>query len=254
MKKLLLFTLLLASLVGFLYLNVAKPSSGEVISGAPPYDPGSDYVNETEEERLLRDWKRPDGPVRVALQVGHWKTDELPEELHRLRGNTGATGGGKSEWEVNYAIAERAKTLLEEEGVTVKILPATIPPRYYADVFVSIHADGNTDPTKTGYKAAAPRRDTSGKTDELLSVIEDAYEDATGLVRDPNVTRNMRGYYAFSWRRYEHTTHPMTPAVILETGFLTSPSDRRIIVSRPDISAQGLAGGILTFLQRQNLL
>lgn len=27
------------------------------------------------------DWQRPDGPPRVGLQVGHWKTQELPDEL-----------------------------------------------------------------------------------------------------------------------------------------------------------------------------
>lgn len=253
MKKLILSVLLLLA-IGLLVTQTSLFNTSDTANGAPPYDPGGDFVTENEEQELLNDWKRPDGPTKVALQVGHWKTDEVPDELYRLRGNTGASGGGKSEWEVNYAIAEATKELLETQNIAVELLPATVPPQYYADAFVSIHADGSEDPAKSGYKLATSRRDASGKAGKLLSYIEDTYGYATNLEIDPNVTRNMRGYYAFSWRRYEHATHPMTPAVILETGFLSSASDRRLIVNNPDRAAEGLANGILEFLKSENLL
>ena len=64
----------------------------------------------------------------------------------------------------------------------------------------------------------------------------------------------MSGYYAFNWRRYEHSLHPMTPAAILETGFLTNPRDRRIIVSGQEKAAKGLADAVLAFLERRGLL
>ena len=53
-----------------------------------------------------------------------------------MRGNTGATGGGKSEWEVNYEIAMLNKAIIEAHGIAVYILPATVPQEYWADVFV----------------------------------------------------------------------------------------------------------------------
>ena len=81
----------------------------------------------------------PDGPKRVALQAGHWLTEQVPAELRGLQ--HGATGGGKQEWEVNLDIARRTAALLEAQGIQVDILPATIPVRYRAHVFVSIHAD-----------------------------------------------------------------------------------------------------------------
>ncbi len=225
------------------------------ITGAPPYDGSSqDNVTESEEEALLRNWKRPEGPAKVALQVGHLRNEEVPDELHRLRGNTGATGGGKTEAEVNEAIAYITKSLLETQGVVVEILPATVPERYWADVFVAIHADGSEDILKSGYKLAAPRRDVTGNSSKLLNAIEKTYGETTGLILDPNVTRNMRGYYAFSWRRYDHAVHPMTASVILETGFLTSPSDREVIVEQPEVSAEGLAKGVIAYLTEQNLL
>lgn len=226
------------------------------ITGAPPYDTSEEEVqlDETDPWTGYRDWKRPDGPPRVGLQAGHWKNDELPEELERLRGNTGSSGGGKSEWEVNLQIANLTAELLRGKGIAVDILPATVPERYWADAFVAIHADGNLSPAQSGFKIASPRRDYSGQSENLVQALYAAYAPATGLGQDGNISRNMRGYYAFSWRRFTHAIHPMTPAAIIETGFLTSPADRRVIVSTPQKSAQGISDGISNFLKQQELL
>jgi hypothetical protein len=253
MKQLLLaFGLLFIVLAGLWSFKTI--ASFEQNSGAPPYDTRGDYVTETEEESLMNTWKRPEGKARVALQVGHWKTNELPDELQRLRGNTGATGGGKAEWEVNYEIATATAQILEKEGISVTILPATIPKRFWADVFVAIHADGSLDTTKSGFKLAAPRRDRTGKAEKLITEIQTTYQQSTGFAIDPNVTRNMRGYYAFAWWRFDHAIHPMTTAVILETGFLSSPQDRRLLVNNPSLPAEGLAQGILNYLTSEELL
>lgn len=253
--KIVFILLFFVAIFGIVHYNADRFANFEIVSGAPPYDgSSSDFVTDAEERNLLRDWHRPAGPPKVALQVGHWKNEEVPEELHKLRGNTGATGGGKTEWEVNYDIAIRTKEILERQGVVVELLPATVPPQYWADVFVSIHADGSLDPNKSGYKASTPRRDYTGNADELLQAVEDSYGTTTGLVKDPNVTRNMRGYYAFSWWRYEHAVHPMTASIILETGFLSSPSDRQLLIGNPQKSADGLAEGISTYLTTQKLL
>lgn len=254
MKQLLLVFTVVVFLAAGVFLSHSFFNS-KFANGAPPYDASTtDNVSFFEEQDLLKDWKRPEGPAKVALQVGHWKTDEAPEELQSLRGNTGSSGGGKSEWEVNYQIAELTKQLLEAKGVTVELLPTTISPQYWADVFVAIHADGNIDPSETGFKAAIPRRDRTGNAEQLLTSIESSYAKVTGLEKDPNVTRNMRGYYAFSWWRYDHAVHPMTTSMILETGFLSSPSDRQIIVEKPELSAQGLAEGIINYLTDEALL
>lgn len=244
-----IFVLLtLALIVGFML------KSHFSISGAPPYGEAESEVPDTNPYAWLADWKRPEGPARVGLQVGHWKNEELPEELSKLIGNTGSSGGGKSEWEVNMAIAEKTADILKSQGITVDILPATVPVQYWADVFVSIHADGSLDRSVSGYKVAGPWRDWSRNSGRLVASIGEAYDQATQLTKDPNISRNMRGYYAFSFWRYEHAVHPMTTSAILETGFLTNASDRKIIVSKPEISAQGLAEGIIEYLSSQSLL
>jgi len=203
-------------------------------------------------EQRYANWQRPPGPLRVGLQVGHWNNDEFPEELARLRNNGGASGGGKAEWQVNLAIAQATAQLIAERNsdVIVDILPATVPPMYLADIFVAIHADGSPDPGVAGFKVAAPsaRRDLTRQGALLETIFKQHYAQATGMPQDANITRNMRGYYAFNWRRYEHSTHPMTPAIIVETGFLTSQSDQRILVRNPQLAAQGIANSVFDFL------
>lgn len=190
------------------------------------------------------------GPPRVGIQAGHWNLEEVPEELDGLTASTGARGGGYTEQQTVLDIARRVKALLEAEGVTVDLLDATVPTDYLADAFVSIHADGATSASVNGFKISGPRRDFSGKADALVGALYDSYGDATGLREDSNITRRMSGYYAFNWRRYDHAVHPQTPSAIVETGFMTSEKDRAIIVSQPQVAAQGIADGILAFLGR----
>lgn len=223
-------------------------------TGAPPYVIEDLEPPETDRYTWIKNWVRPDGPPKVGLQVGHWQLDNLPEELERLQDNTGTSGGGKDEWEVNLDIAERTKEILETRGITVDILPAAVPVGYWADVFVAIHADGNLDTATRGYKVASPWRDFSGGAKQLVTDIETSYEATTGLPKDPKITRNMTGYYAFAWWRYDHAVHPRTASAIIETGFLTNWSDRQIIVEQPELSAQGLANGIIAYLEERKLL
>lgn len=201
-----------------------------------------------EERRVYGEYERPPGPPRVGVQAGHWKLDEVPEELRGLTQSTGARGGGYTEQETVLVIAQRVKTLLEARGVQVDLLPATIPVDYAADAFVSIHADGSSSAAVSGFKISGPRKDFSGKADALVEALSASYGEATGLPRDANITRRMSGYYAFNWRRYDHALHPRTPAAIVETGFMTNAGDRAIIVSKPDVAARGIADGILEFL------
>lgn len=188
------------------------------------------------------------GPPRVGIQAGHWNLAEVPEELDGLKASSGAQGGGYSEQDTVLEIARRVKALLEAEGVTVDLIDATVPVDYLADAFVSIHADGSTSANVSGYKLSAPRRDFSGKAEALTDAIYESYGEVTGMRRDGSITRRMSGYYAFNWRRYDHAVHPQTPSTIVETGFMTNAADRAIIVSKPQIAAEGIAEGIIRFL------
>ncbi|MCC6174473.1 MAG: N-acetylmuramoyl-L-alanine amidase [Chloroflexi bacterium] len=190
----------------------------------------------------------PVGRKRVGLQAGHWRIEEMPQELIGV--GPGAVGGGKAEWEVNLEIAQRAADLLRAADVDVDLLPATIPVDYQAHAFVSIHADGDASGQMRGYKlgravwSATPEAD-----DRLMADVAESYGEQTLLPIDPvGPSRRMTAYYAFNSRRYCHAIAPGTPSMILETGFLTSAADRQVLIGDPEASARGLAHGLLRFL------
>lgn len=192
------------------------------------------------------EWEPPEGPVRIALQAGHWRAHEAPDELPGLK-NNGTRWNDVAEWEANLGIARRAAAMLEEMGYAVDILPAVVPPGYRAHLFISIHADGSGDPRASGYRVAPPRRDATGRADAVASLLQTSYGEATGIRHLTSATRRMRNYYAFNFRRYEHALHPMTIAVILETGFLTSARDRSVILDDPDRAARGIVEAVRAF-------
>lgn len=188
----------------------------------------------------------PEDTVRIGLQAGHWKADEAPRELRGLREN-GTAWQGTAEWEVNLEIARAAGVQLEELGYEVDILPAVVPPSYRADLFIAIHADGSNDSRASGYRVSGPRRDATGKASGFVELLLKSYGEETELRQLPTVTRRMRNYYAFNSRRYEHALHPQTIGVIIETGFLTSARDRRVIIDDPERAARGIVEAIKAF-------
>ncbi len=196
---------------------------------------------------------RPDGtPPRVALQVGHLRSNELPDEQAHLRRSTGARWGTVTEAQLNLDIVNRIKPLLEARGVIVDIIPATVPPGYDADAFLAIHADGSTRSGPRGWKLATPWR-TSAASKLLLERVATSYGSITGMPEDVGgVTVNMRGYYAFNWRRHTHAIAATTPAIIVEMGFMTNAADRAVMFNDPDRIARAIAEGVLDYLERRD--
>lgn len=192
------------------------------------------------------EWEPPEGPVRIGLQAGHWKANEAPAELSGIRDN-GTRWGDMLEWQANLAIARKAGALLEELGYEVDILPAVVPASYRSHLFISIHSDGSTDSRMSGFRVAVPRRDPTGRASGFADLLQESYGEETGLPRIPTVTHRMQNYYAFNFRRYEHALHPMTIGVIIETGFLTSARDRKVIVDDPERAARGIVDAVKAF-------
>ena len=193
----------------------------------------------------------PPGPKRVGLQAGHWLYGEAPDELAELRSNPGTSGGGKAEWEVTLDIAERAAAMLRAAGVEVDLLPTTVPVRYRAHAFVSIHTDGDSSGVLNGYKLIGPGFSGAPEGDQaLVDAFNKEYSAVTGLPRvDNQISRRMTYYYAFNGRRYQHAVAPGVPQVILETAFLTNAADRRLLLGDPDTIALGIANSVLKFLE-----
>jgi len=187
-------------------------------------------------------------PWKVGIQAGHWQIDQLPDEQRRLRPDTGAAWGRLTEAAVNLEIARRVVQQLIAAGVSAELLPATVPVGYDADAFVAVHADdgGGADPS--GWKIATPWR-ASQASRLLRDAVAGSYARVSGLPEDRyGVSFNMRGYYGFSWYRFDHAVAPTTPAAIIETGFLTSAADRAVIVDDPERAARGISQGVIAYL------
>jgi len=187
---------------------------------------------------------------RVAIQSGHYKSNELPDELSRLAENTGTAGGGRTEVDLNWDVSNRVAKLLRAQGVLVEVLPATVPTGYSADAFVAIHADGNASPAPRGFKISTRWSSKVATQDvSLVHTLTDAYRAATGLPEDGAVTRNMRGYYAYSPRRANYRTSNFTPGAIVEMGYMTNAADRSVLFKSTDKVAAGIANGIMAYLK-----
>lgn len=196
---------------------------------------------------LTRIQKSNTQKIKIALQVGHWKTEQSPAELADLRKSFGATSGTIHEWQINYAIARKTADILKSNGFAVDILPTMIPTQYQADIFIAIHADQNADSHLSGFKAAGAANDKTGKASILANVLETEYVITTGMSKDSHITRNMTDYYAFNHQKFKHAINDRTIGVIVENGFLTNPVDQHMLLNYPEIPARGLANGIIRY-------
>jgi len=173
-------------------------------------------------------------PKRVGLVAGHWGYD------------SGAVcPDGLTEVEINLAVAQLVKALLEDRGYAVDLLEEfdAALDGYLADVLVSIHADSCDVPRASGFKVASVLYSAMPEEeDRLVKCLREEYQAATGLsFHEHSITYDMREYHAF----YEIA--PQTPAAIIETGFMAA--DRQILVNQQDKVAEGIANGIICFLE-----
>ena len=104
-----------------------------------------------------------------------------------------------------------------------------------ADYFISIHTNASSIPSATGSEAfsfSAPSRAFSLGEDILTGLNR-----ATGLRNRGMQTRT--NLYVL-----RKTT---MPAVLVELGFITNPSDAELMNTRPDLFADGIYQGIVAY-------
>lgn len=178
---------------------------------------------------------------KIGIVSGHWGSD------------SGAVcPDGLTEAEVNLNIASIVQKNLTSYGYDVDLLKEFDPrlKNYRALALVSIHADSCNyiNEQATGFKiASALNNENPVKSASLSSCIKKYYPMVTGLKQhSTSITPDMSSYHAFD------EINPITPAVIIETGFLNL--DRQILTQHPDLIAKGITDGILCFLGKESLL
>lgn len=184
------------------------------------------------------------GPWVVAIQPGHWEVSDLPYELRKLRTSSGAQYGSVREVDVNLAVARALAAQVAAAGWKPILVPATVDPQLRADAFIALHADWGATPDRRGWKLSPPWR-ASGASKSLADALSAAFSAQPDLVHDTDgVTVNMRGYYAFNPRRFEHAASEYTPDVLIEMGFITNATDRSLLTDHPGLFANIVMAGL----------
>jgi N-acetylmuramoyl-L-alanine amidase len=169
-------------------------------------------------------------------------------------------GGASGEAEVALAIAKKTRTLLLRRGYRVamtrtgstftygnggNVARAQFCNRRRAALMLRIHADGSTDSRRRGLSTLYPALHL-GWTDDIYS----ASLRAAGLVQRSSIAatgaRNLglvpRGdLTGFNWAN--------VPAILVETGFMSNPSERRLLQSSAYQwkVARGFTAGVAAF-------
>ncbi|MFQ3620312.1 MAG: hypothetical protein SNJ78_05120, partial [Spirochaetales bacterium] len=241
------FTLTLVVLAFSTYLFITKflvhPDRGSFQATAYESEPLLQGPSTRETSLPFPSYVPLKGPWVVAIQPGHWKVEELPEELSRLRNNTGAVYGEVREVDINIQVATLVLEKVQSLGWKGQLIPATVPAGLQADAFISIHADYGNGNSREGWKLSPPFRASSASR-LLATSFEEAFQDlSTGTLKSLSSlnspsnnpffpgfpppsntppTVNMRGYFGFNFRRYENSMSPYTPAVLIELGYLAN--------------------------------
>ena len=199
----------------------------------------------------------------ICLDPGHGTPPAIGAQREPIGPGSRVTkikdgGGAPGEAAVALAIARRTRTELERRGYRVamtrdgptfrggNIERARFCNRRRAALMLRIHADGSADSSRRGVSTLYPafRRgwtsDVYGASRRAARAVQRSLVAATGapdlgLVRRSDLT-------GFNWAD--------VPVVLVETGFMTSPADARLL--RTDAYqrrvARGLAAGVSAFL------
>lgn len=174
----------------------------------------------------------------IGLVVGH------------LGNDSGAVcPDGLTEVSLNQEIAAYVQKILVEKNIDVDILKEFDDRLngYQALAILSIHADScdYINDQATGFKIASalsnPHPERSAR---LTSCLRTRYAQKTGLPLHNSITADMTSYHAFDEINKE------TTAAIIEVGFMNL--DRQLLTQQTELVAQGIADGILCFVNNED--
>lgn len=177
---------------------------------------------------------------RIAIVAGHYGSDS---------GAVCATG--LTEVEMNLEIATLVQKTLSDLGYEVDLLEEYDDrlDGYLGAVLVSIHLDSceYINDQATGFKVATALSEQNLVAGQRLTTcLSERYAAVTGLpYHAGSVTNDMTYYHAFD------EIDPKTIAAIIEAGFLNM--DYRFITEETDRIAEGIAAGILCYLNHETI-
>jgi N-acetylmuramoyl-L-alanine amidase len=204
-------------------------------------------------------------PPLICIDPGHGTPPAIGRQTEPIGPGSAVLkikdgGGASDEAAVNLAIARRTRTLLLRRGYRVamtrtgplfrygnggNIARAQFCNRHAASLMLRIHADGSTNTSLHGFQTLYPALH-AGWTDDIYArslraarFVQAAAVRATGA-RDLGLVRRT-DLTGFNWAN--------VPAILVECGFLSNPTERRLLQSSPYQwkVARGLTAGTAVF-------
>ena len=182
--------------------------------------------------------------IRVYIDQGH----------NPVSPNSGAEGNGYREQDLVYTIGVLTAELLRadpdfevrlsrpSEDTQLGVSNAdSLRQRvddanaWGADVFLSLHNNASSSPTVSGLEGLVYQR--PGTSADIAEVLLTSLAQTTGLRNRGVVVRP--GLYVL--RR------TAMPAVLLELGFISNPSDAALLAGSPELFAQGIYQGLSNY-------
>jgi N-acetylmuramoyl-L-alanine amidase len=204
-------------------------------------------------------------PPLICLDPGHGTVPAIGRQTEPIGPGSSQRkikdgGGAPGEAPVALAIARRTRAILLRDGYRVamtrtgpgyaggNIARARFCNIRHAALMVRIHADGSTDTSRHGVHTLYPgfRR---GWTDDIYASSRRAAGRIQAEVVRQTGARNLglvprSDLTGFNWAN--------VPAILIETGFMTNPRERRLLESNAYQLkvARGLAAGAKAFVGR----
>lgn len=205
-----------------------------------------------EQMEKLQETNKPDDPVekiRIFIDQGH-----NPTGKH----NSGASGNGLHEEDITYKVGCLLAELLEKDGRFEVCLSrptqdtvlgknnedsllarAKAAEDFKADYFISIHTNSYTSASANGIEVYTMKKGSTAYQfgSSLLAGLLDATKlSSRGMKQDPGLVV------------LKETT---MPAVLVEIGFITNVKEAQMMSRQPELFAQGMYNGILSYFALQ---
>ena len=168
--------------------------------------------------------------------------------------NAGAEGNGLREQDIVYEVGIRLAALLRANpnfevrlsrptpdtavgtsnstSLRLRVADANA---WGADYFISLHTNAATQAAATGSEAFV-----FYKPSVAASLAED-------ILREMSETTGLRNRGVFARTNLYVLRRTTMPAVLVELGFITNPSDAALMSGSPELFARGIYNGILEF-------
>ncbi len=169
--------------------------------------------------------------------------------------NTGAEGNGFFEQDITYDIGVRLYRLLDSNpdftprlsrpsestvlgtsnssSLTARVREAN---SWGADLFLSLHTNAAANVNATGSEALIYSYESRA-----------AYELSEDILKELNLSTGLRNRGVLERPGLYVLRRTNMPAVLVEMGFITNPSDAELMVYSPDLFSRGIYRGIIDY-------